>query len=296
MNFADASLEGFIDELQRRGFIMYFKYLMISGALATSLTLTPFAQAQTVATVGSKTITLDEFKKRYEEVKKASINPPAADLFLEDLIRYEVGVQEAEKLNVQNDPIVKERFRQEMYKALVEKAIGEKVNAIRVNESEMKKYYEKNPDLRTSHILIEFKLDANNEEKEIARKRANEILADVKSSKRDFAELAKLYSDDVISKDRGGDIDYQNRVTLVPTYYDAALKMKVGEIRGLIETRYGFHIIKLTGRRAYSNVTDKRPIRAAVFDEKRKEIFDAYFKNLKGRYKIKENKAALKGL
>lgn len=275
---------------------MNFKHLIMIAGLIFGLVRAASANAQAVATVGSKTITLEDFKKRYDEVKKNAINPPPPDIFLEDLVRYEVGVQEAEKQKIQDDATVKERFRQEMYKALVEKALGEKVNAIRVTEPEMKKYYEKNPELRTSHILIEFRAGSSAADKAIARKRADEVLKEVKASKRDFAELAKLYSDDVISKDRGGDIDYQNRITLVPMYYDAALGMKVGEVKGLIETRYGFHIIKLTGRRGYDEVTDKRPIRTAVFDDKRKELFDAYFKTLKGKYKISTNKDALKGI
>lgn len=275
---------------------MNFKYLVMVVGCLFVISGSASADSPVVANVGNKAITKDEFKKRYDEVKKNAINPPPAEVFLEDLVRYEVGVQEAEKQGMQNDPIVKERFRQELYKGLVEKALADKVTAIRVNEEEMKKYYSKNPDLRTSHILIEFKPDASAEDKAIAKKRAEEIWSEVKASKRDFAELAKLYSDDVLSKDRGGDIDFQNRVTLVPPYYDAALKMKVGEVRGLIETRYGFHIIKLTARRGYSDVTDKRPIRTAVFDEKRKEIFDNYFKNLKSKYKIQTNASALKGL
>ncbi len=274
---------------------MNFKHLVVGCCVVLGL-IGGIAQAQVVATVGGKNITLDEFKKRYDEVKKNSINPPPADIFLEDLVRYEVGVQEAEKTKVADDPIVKERFRQEMYKALIEKAIGEKVNQIKVNEAEMKKFYEKNPEIKTSHILIEFRPDASAQDKEIAKKRAEEILKEVKASKRDFAELAKLYSDDVISKDRGGDIDYQNKISLVPTYYDAAAKMKIGEIRGLIETRFGYHIIKVTGKRNYEDLTDKRPVRTAVFDEKRKIVFDEYFKNLKSRYKIDVNKASLKGL
>lgn len=274
---------------------MNFKYLIAIMVGSFALLAVPVAQAQTVATVGSKAISMEEFKKRYEEVKKNAITPPPADLFLEDLVRYEVGVQEAEKQKLQEDPLVKERFRQELYKALVEKALGEKVNAIRVTEAEMKKYYEKNPELRTSHILIEFKQNATEQDKQAARKNANEILQKVRTSKRDFGEMAKLYSDDVISKDRGGDIDFQNRITLVPAYYDAALAMKVGEVKGLVETRYGFHIIKLTGRRGYDQVTDKRPIRTAVFDEKRNTLFNDYFKALKGKYKISVNQEALKG-
>ena len=59
-----------------------------------------FAQSgsQVVATVGNKKITLDEFNKKYAELtSQVLVNPPAKKTFLEDLVRYEVGVQEAKK-------------------------------------------------------------------------------------------------------------------------------------------------------------------------------------------------------
>ncbi|MBV2169920.1 MAG: peptidylprolyl isomerase [Bdellovibrio sp.] len=259
------------------------------------ISATSFAQKSTeiVAQVGKKSITLEDFNKKYNEVKSQTINPPTKELFLEDLIRYEVGLQEAEKRGLQKDPVVLERLNQEMYKALLEKELGPQIQKIQVSEKEMQAWYAKNPELRTSHILIEFKPGANPQQIAEAKKRASEIFEEVKSSKRPFEELVKLYSDDALSKQAGGDIGWQSRVTLVPGYYEAAASMKVGEIKGLIESQFGFHIIKLTGRRSFENA-NKRQIRAAVFDEKRKQLFNDYFDKLKKSYSIKENKSALK--
>ena len=267
-------------------------------ALLTLTSTVAIAASNIVATVNGRNITVEEFNRRYNEMKRSTpLNLPTKKIFLEDLIRYEIGIQEAEKVGMQNDPIVKERVRQELYKALVEKSIGEKVNSIKVSEDEMKKYYTQFPDIKSSHILIEVKPEANPHEKQIAHKRALEILQEIKKSKRDFAEQAKLYSDDVLSKNRGGDLDYQNRVTImVPFYYDAIVKARVGDIVGPVETKLGFHIIKVTGRRTYNEVTNKKYIRTGVFDEKRKDIFNAYFKSLKSKYKIEINQALLKGL
>ncbi|WP_367157700.1 peptidylprolyl isomerase [Bdellovibrio bacteriovorus] len=226
-------------------------------------------------------------------MKSQTINPPTKEQFLEDLVRYEMGVQEAEKRNLQKDPIVQDRFNQEMYKALLEKDIGQRVQKIQVSDAEMKAWYAKNPELRTSHILIEFKAGATPAQVAEAKKRATEIYEEVKKSKRPFEELVKLYSDDALSKQVGGDIGWQSRVTLVPNYYEAVVNMKVGEITGLIETQFGFHVIKLTGRRSFENA-NKRQIRAAVFDEKRKQVFNDYFERMKKSYPIKENKGLLK--
>lgn len=246
-----------------------------------------------VAVVGNKQITVKEMNDKYNEVVKQTINPPSKELFLEDLVRYEMGVQEAIKKGLAEDPMVKERVRQEYYKGLIEKELGKKVSEIKVVEKEMQEYYKNNPEIRTSHILIEYAPDATDAQKKAAKDRAEEIFDEVKKSKRPFEELVALYTDDALSKRTGGDVGWQSRVTLVPTYYDAALKMKVGEVKGLIETQYGYHIIKVTARRGYADA-NKSQIRAAVFDQKRKELFDGYFAKLKKEYPVKVNKTLVR--
>lgn len=262
-------------------------FLFSKSALAQQAKDTPV-----VAVIGNKTITVADFNKRYADVKAQAINAPTKEQFLEDLVRYEMGLQEAEKRKMQNDPIVQERLQQEMYKALVEKDLGASVQKINVTEKDMTTYYEKNPELRTSHILIEVKAGSNAEQKMVAKKRAQEIFDEVKKSKRPFDELVKLYSDDPAAKQTGGDIGWQTRLTLVPAYYETALRMKMGDVAGLIETPFGFHIIKLTGKKAYASA-DKRAVRTAAFDEKRREIFNDYFEKMKKNYKIQLNKKAI---
>jgi peptidyl-prolyl cis-trans isomerase C/peptidyl-prolyl cis-trans isomerase D len=248
--------------------------------------------SEVVAQIGSKTLTVAEFNKKFHEVKSQTLNPPTKEQFLEDLVRFYVGLQEAEKRNIKNEPMVQDRIQQEIYKGLLEKTIGSQVSKIKVDENQMKEWYKTNPELRTSHILIEFKPESKPEEVEAAKKRALEIYQEVKTSKRPFEELVRLYTDDALSKQTGGDVGWQTRLTLVPSYYNAALKMKVGDVGGLVETAFGFHIIKLTGKRTYENA-NKRQIRTAVFDEKRLEIFNVFFEKLKKEYSIKINTKAL---
>lgn len=265
-------------------------------ALACTIVVSTRAQAddkEVVAVAGNKSITLKDFNERYNEVAKKSLVPPAKDLFLEDLIRYEIGVQEALKRGIPDEPVVKERVRQEYYKGLIEKELGQKISEIKVTDKEMQQWYKDHPEIRSSHILVEFRPDATAEQKKAAKDRASEIYSEVKKSKRPFEELVGLYTDDVLSKRTGGDVGWQSRVTLAPTYYEAISKMKVGEVSGLVETQYGYHIIKVTGRRGYADA-DKRAIRAGVYDEKRNELFNAYFAKLKRQYTIKVNKGVLK--
>jgi parvulin-like peptidyl-prolyl isomerase len=246
------------------------------------------AKSEVLAEVGNKKITLEDFNKKFNEVKAQSLNPPTKSQFLEDLVRYEMGVQEAEKRQLDKDPVVKDRMNQELYKSLVEKDIGAIVQKISVSDKEMEAFYKKNPEIRTSHILTEFKPGSTSEQKAEAKKRALENLEEVKKSKRPFEELVRLYSDDPLSKQNGGDVGWQSRVTLVPAYYETILNMKVGEVKGLIETPFGYHIIKVTGRRSFENA-NKRQLRAAVFDEKRRVIFNEYFDKMRKSYSIKTN-------
>lgn len=248
---------------------------------------------ETVATVGSKKITFKEFTEKYQRATKFSVNlPPTRKQFLEELIRFEVGVQEAEKRKLENDPIVQEAMKRELYKGLLEKELGQKIQDMPISEKEMETYYKSNPELRFSHILFELKPNPNNEQRAEALDRAKTIFEEVKKSKRPFPELVKLYSDDPLSKQVGGDAGWQSRITIVPQLYEAALNSKIGEIKGIIETQFGFHIIKLTDKRNYSNA-NKRAVRLAVFEEKRKRYFDEYMEKLKKSYTIKSNPSLL---
>lgn len=257
--------------------------VFVFNFFSTSGTAEP---SDVLAIVGNHKITQKDFDLRYQEVLSKTINPPTKGQFLEDLVRYEIGLQEAEKRNLRDDVIVKERINQEIYKGLIERELAKEIEQIKITEKEMKAYYKNNPEIRTSHILIQLKPDANTQEKASAKKRADEIFDEVRKSKKDFKDLVKLYTDDAFNRDNGGDVGWQTRVTLVPNYYEAALKLKEGRISPLIETQFGFHIIQLTGIRDYSEA-NKAQIRAALFDEKRKLIFNNYFADLKKKYSIK---------
>lgn len=261
-------------------------------SLGLVFSLSAFAQkdSEVVATVGNKKITLGEFNKKYKEVTSQVItNMPSKKLFLEDLVRYEMGLQEAKKRNLENDPLVQDRLNQELYKGLLEKELGKKVQENKVSDAEMKAYYVKNPQIRVSDILIEVKPGASDQQRAEAKKRANEILAEVLKSKRPFEELVRLYSDDLTTKNLGGDIGWQSRLTLISSYYNTALGMKLNQITpSLVETPFGYHVFKLTGKRSYEEAS-KREIRMAVFDEKRKVVFDEYFNKLKKQYPVNVN-------
>lgn len=244
-----------------------------------------FAQAKkddVVAKVGNRTITVEDFNRRYNEVKN-TFNPPTKKQFLEDLVRFEIGLAEASLKGTEKDPIYQEKVKAELYKSYLEKELGEDIQKIPVSEKEMEAFYKANPEVRFSTIIIEVKPGATPQQKAEAKKRATEIYEEVKKSKRPFEELVRLYSDDMITKPLGGDAGFQSRVTLTPNFYEALSTMKVGDIKGLIETPFGLHIVKLTARRSYQDA-DKRQIRMAVHNEKRIKLFNDHFNALKKKY------------
>jgi peptidyl-prolyl cis-trans isomerase D len=103
--------------------------------------------------------------------------------------------------------------------------------------------------VRASHILLK----TEGKDKAEVRKQAEQVLAKVKAGG-DFAALAKQYSEDT-SKDQGGDLDYFGRGRMVKPFEDAAWALEVGQTSGIVESEFGFHIIKLTDKKAATTRT-----------------------------------------
>ena len=122
-----------------------------------------------------------------------------------------------------------------------------------VSEAEVKEFFEKNPQkfsqseqVRASHILIGVAKDADAATWKKARTQAEDVLAKVKAGG-DFAVLAKEASS-CPSGAQGGDVGACGKGLMVKEFEDAAWAMKPGEISGVVETKFGYHIIKVTER------------------------------------------------
>jgi peptidyl-prolyl cis-trans isomerase D len=122
-----------------------------------------------------------------------------------------------------------------------------------VSDADIKSYYEQNvkrytteEQRRASHILITAPKDAPAKERSAARTKAEALLAQLRKNPDDFARLAKENSQDPGSAERGGDLDFFGKGMMVKPFEDAAYKLKKGEISDLVESEFGYHIIKLT--------------------------------------------------
>lgn len=125
---------------------------------------------------------------------------------------------------------------------------------VSVTDAEVKQYYEENAaklqgneQRQASHILIGFNSSASPAEKAAAKEKAEAILKQVKANPNSFEKLAIENSQDTGSASKGGDLGSFGRGAMVKPFEDAAFSMKVGEISDLVESEFGYHIIKLTG-------------------------------------------------
>jgi peptidyl-prolyl cis-trans isomerase D len=141
------------------------------------------------------------------------------------------------------------------YVVLDQKALEKNVAA---PESELRKYYDENlksryttaEERRASHILIGAPKDAPAEQRAKARARAEQLLAEARKNPASFAELAKKNSDDSASAPQGGDLDFNARGGFVAkALEDAVFAMKPGEIGNLVESEFGYHVVRLDAAR-----------------------------------------------
>ena len=122
---------------------------------------------------------------------------------------------------------------------------------------------------RASHILIKAEASASADERVKAKAKAAGLLAEVRKNPAGFAELARKNSDDTGSAEQGGDLDFFGRSQMVKPFEDAAFTLKQGEISGLVESDFGFHIITVTGVRG-GQTKAFEAVRAEVEAESRK--------------------------
>lgn len=99
---------------------------------------------------------------------------------------------------------------------------------------------------KASHILISVPVGAPEDEKQIAREKAENLLEQVKQNPEQFVEIAKEHSDDSGSATLGGDLGFFGRGVMVKSFEDKIFSMQLDEISDIVETDFGLHVIKLT--------------------------------------------------
>jgi peptidyl-prolyl cis-trans isomerase C len=173
---------------------------------------------------------------------------------------------------------------------------------IDVTEEDARKYYDENlknfetpEQVRASHILIKPDLidpnvDPNadpNEAKAVAKAKAEDLLKQIKEGA-DFAELAKAHSN-CPSAPNGGDLGFFPRGETTPAFENVAFELEIGQISDVVETEYGYHIIKTTDHKDASTTTfdqAKDDIIRQLTQKKQSELAEEYIESLKAKANI----------
>ena len=275
--------------------------LVVFPALVSSM-----SQAQVVAHYSyskaknpvKKTISLQELKTAYKQIKDSTFNPPAKEVFFEDYLRFKLGVELAlndkklvktPKIDEQiANPYLKQAFHQELYKALAEEKLKKQTKnldkkASQLSESALKKLYSKEPEFNIFFIAIYHPISPNPSQIQEAKKRADQIYSQVIKSKKPFVELVTLYSDD---KSNGVLNINRSKAAIFPSAYKQLKKMKANSISRPIRVPSGYVIVRLNRKVPFSE-SNQTAIRANYFNQKRTELFNQYFNSLKKRFSIR---------
>lgn len=182
--------------------------------------------------------------------------------------------------------------KQIQIKKLLDKEVMAKV---KVDDGAVKKFYEENKDkfqepeqVRAAHVLVKVDKGADEKTRAAAKAEAEKVLKEAKAGK-DFAELAKTHSDDPGSKDRGGELGFFPRGEMVPAFEEAAFKLKAGELSGVVETDYGFHVIKVEEKKAGRTVPlaeVKEDVSGYLKEQKASEVARNYVEGLRKKAKV----------
>jgi peptidyl-prolyl cis-trans isomerase D len=189
----------------------------------------------------------DNLIRLNEQQRVVSVAQISPDLFTGQVKVEDAAVKEYYEKN-QKEFQTAERARVEYLIFSVSALLSQ----VAVDDAEIKKYYEEHqsefstPELRkAAHILIAVEAKASDAEKQAAKAKAEQILQQVKQTPAQFAQLAQKHSQDPGSAANGGDLGMFGRGMMVKPFDDAVFKLLVGEVSGLVQSDFGFHIIKL---------------------------------------------------
>jgi parvulin-like peptidyl-prolyl isomerase len=193
-----------------------------------------------------------------------------------------------------------EQYKKQIKQGLgYQKLIESQMGSVDVNDAAVEAYYKEHADefktpeqVRASHILISTRsTDPNadpNKVKAEAKAKAQDILDQIKKGG-DFAELAKKNSADPGSAAKGGDLGFFSKGQMVKEFEETAFSLKPGEVSGLVETTYGYHIIKATDHKD-ANTTPmeqaKPQIKEMLTNQQKQQFAEKFVSKLKADAKI----------
>lgn len=209
-----------------------------------------------VAKIGDKNLTVGQFNKfiSYLDPERQQIlesNPELKSTLLTQVVQSMILSDLAKKNGFDKKPEIQHQleFFSDSFLA-TEYLKREVVQKVSVPENDAKQYYDshqeefKTPEMvRARHILIRFAPGSSDDDKKKALEKAESILKRLQAGE-EFEKLAEELSEDPGSKSKGGDLGFFPKGRMVKPFEDAAFVLKPGELSSIVETQFGYHIIK----------------------------------------------------
>lgn len=291
--------------------MLYKKLLIPVGTLAIILVfaLTPLQaeeknddsyDALVVAKVGDKEVKygdLNKWIKMMPPSYQSMFNDPEQmKKLLDRQINNILFSDEAIRLKLDQKPDVKDKIEEFTKGILMQALVEEKVNKnITVSDKEVEEYYTSHQDeftvtekIKVSYILIKVDPEAKKEVNEEKKAKAEEIVAKARSGE-DFSALAKQYSEDTKTKNKGGVLPFFAKGSKDPEFEKAAFNLKKDEISDPVFTKKGYNIIKLTDKkegRTKSLKEASNKIRNKLKQKNRNDAIENLLNDLKAKSKV----------
>ncbi len=290
-------------------FLMTFYFVSCQTGVNTNKT----SRSEPIAKIGDVKISVDDFQNRINRqnpfLRARYSDKEKLKEYLNSLVRQEVLFLEAKRLGFDKDPDVLDRMKSDTISKMIAKEFDEKKKQELISEEDIKKYYEQNitdynkPEAVYVRTLF-VKAPESSKERSAKKREAEKYLKDIISHKDDdtyFFNLVKAKSDDEELRARGGELAYLSREELTKKYgrefADAAFSLaSINDIYSKpVETKDGFYLIKLRGKRlAINRSLDevKETIRMKLYSEKRQKALEDWIESLKKKYNVsilKEN-------
>lgn len=186
-----------------------------------------------------------------EQQEAFKANPENKVKLLQKLIQERVLASDARRAGIDRDPGVREQLdimtNNQLTSVFLKREVADKIS---VSDAEARIYYQLHKDdyktpesVRVRHILVKADKGSNEDTLKATREKAESVLKRIRAGE-DFATVAAEVSDDTGSKGKGGDLGFFTKGKMVPEFETAAFGLKPGEVSALVETKYGFHILK----------------------------------------------------
>lgn len=149
------------------------------------------------------------------------------------------------------------------------------------------------PKIKASHILISYMNSAGVADTAAAELTMDSVLTELKAGK-DFAEVAKRFSDDTGTKDKGGDLGFFERRMMVQEFDEAAFNLEVGQVSDVVRTNFGLHVIKVTEKEAYPTFeADRENLKNLLKRSRYNDLYAELIESYKKEYNYSVNENAL---